>query len=80
MAHGRVIRGDCAAKTLLLLMQVLACFGASERSALLDHMSVGETMHLIQVSKQFMPASCASYLKPLITACPPRHGRYNGSH
>ena len=30
-------------------VQVLACFGVSDKSALLDHMSVGETMHLIHV-------------------------------
>ena len=32
-------------------MQVLACFGASDKSALLDHMSVGETMHLIRYTR-----------------------------
>ena len=34
----------------VMYVQVLACFGASDKSALLDHMSVGEAMHLIHVS------------------------------
>ena len=66
--HG-VVREDCAGPSLPASVQVLACLGASERSALLDHMSVGEAMHLIQVSKQIMPASCAPHLQPLFTAC-----------
>ena len=74
--HG-VIREDCAGVSLSALIQVLACLGTSERSALLDHMSVGEAMHLIQVSQQSMPASCAPHLKPLSTACPLQWSNYS---
>ena len=35
--------------------QVLACFGALEKAALLHHMSVGETLHLIQVRDSWAP-------------------------
>lgn len=34
-------------------VQVLACFGVSDKSALLDHMSVGEVLHLIHVRPVF---------------------------
>ena len=71
-----VARGDCDGLSLCAWLQVLACLGASERSALLDHMSVGEAMHLIQVSQPLMPASCAPHLQRLFTACPSQWSRY----
>ena len=72
-----VARGDYVGPSLCAWLQVLACLGASERFALLDHMSVGEAMHLIQVSQPLMPASCDPHLQSLFTACSPQWSRYS---
>ena len=38
-----------AERLVCMCRQVLACFGSAERAALLSHLSVSETLRLIQV-------------------------------